>query len=131
MDKFIRRICNKLNENNISVFRAIFKKKDNKHYIMVDKVLIVIETQKEITVCFSVASTPEYAAKVMLALRSIRCENINIGETFIYNEKGEYFGGDEAYKLLEKLKKDKIITEFVNEQMQKHILMFNEDCYNC
>lgn len=131
MDKFIKRICDKLTENDISVFRALFKKKDNKYYILVDKVLIVTETPKDMTICFSVASTPEYAAKVMLALRSIKCENISIGETFIYSEKGEYFGGDEAYKFLEKIKKDKIITEFVNEQMQKQILMFNEDCYNC
>jgi hypothetical protein len=130
MDKFIQHICNKLNESNIPVFKALFKKKDNMYYIMADKVLLVIDESKIITICFSVASTPEYAAKVVLSLKSIRCKKIEIGESFIYNEKGEYFGGDDAYKLMEKVKKDKILADFISEQMQKHILI-NEDCYNC
>ena len=130
MDKFIERICNKLNENNIPVFRALFKRKDSKYYIMADKVLIVTDESRVINICFSVASTPEYAARVVLALKSIKSEKIEIGESFIYNEKGEYFGGDEAYKLMEKVKKDKILADFISEQMKKHILI-NEDCYNC
>jgi len=130
MDKFIDHICNKLNENNISVFKALFKKKDSKYYVMADKVLIVTDESKVITICFSVTSTPEYAARVVLALKSIRNVKIEIGESFIYNEKGEYFGGEDAYKLMEKVKKDKILADFISEQMKKHILI-NEDCYNC
>ena len=130
MDKFIQRLCNKLNESNIPVFRALFKKKDSKYYIMADKVLIVTDESKIVTICFSVAATPEYAAKVVLSLKSVKCEKLEIGESFIYNEKGEYFGGDDAYKLMEKVKKDKILADFINEQMKKHILI-NEECYNC
>jgi hypothetical protein len=130
MDKFIKRISDKLIENDISVFRAIFKKKDKKYYIMADKALIVTDESRVITLCFSVVATAEYAAKMVLALKSLKCENFKIGETFIYDEKGIYFGGDEAYKLMEKMRKDKIIAEFIHEQMEKHILM-NEECFNC
>ncbi len=130
MDNFIQRIYNKLKENDIDVYRALFKKKDEKYYIMADKVLVVTDESRVITVCFSVLAPPEYSAKVILALKSIKCKKLEIGETFIYNEKGEYFGGDDAYKLMEKIKKDKIIADFVNEQMKKHILI-NEECYNC
>jgi hypothetical protein len=130
MDKFIDRICNRLTENNISVFKALRKKNDNRYYIMADKVLIVVDQEKVITVCFSVAATPDYAGKVILALRTIKCEKIDVGETFIYNERGEYFGGEEAHKLMDKMIKEKIIGDFVTEQMKKHIL-FNDECFNC
>ncbi len=130
MEKFVQRICDKLQNSDITVIKALFKKKDNKYYIMADKVLLVTDESKIITVCFSVAAQPEYAAKVIIALKNIKSNGIDIGETFIYNEKGEYFGGDDAYKFLEKIKKDKIIADFINEQVKKHKLL-TEECYNC
>lgn len=130
MEKFVQHICDKLNDSGIDVLKALFKKKDKKYYIMAEKVLVVTDESKIITACFSVAAQPEYAAKIIIALKSIKCKDVEIGETFIYNEKGEYFGGSEAYKFAESVKKDKIISEFVSEQMKKHMLL-TEDCYNC
>lgn len=130
MEKFVQRICDKLQNNEIEVVKALFKKKDKKYYIMADKALLVTDESRIITVCFSVAAQPEYAAKIIIALKTLKCNGLAIGETFIYNDKGEYFGGDEAYKLIEKIKKDKIISDFMSEQIKKHTLL-TEECYNC
>ncbi len=130
MEKFVQRICDKLQNSEIEVMKALFKKKDKKYYIMADKALLVTDESRIITVCFSVAAQPEYAAKVIIALKAIKSNGVDVGETFIYNEKGEYFGGDDAYKFLEKIKKDKIISDFMSEQFKKHKLL-TEECYNC
>ena len=130
MEKFVQRICDKLHDNKIEVIKALFKKKDKKYYIMADKALLVTDESRIITVCFSVAAQPEYAAKIIIVLKTLRCNGLNIGETFIYNDKGEYFGGDEAYRFIEKIKKDKIISDFMSERFKKHKLL-TEECYNC
>ena len=83
MEKFVQRICDKLHDNKIEVIKALFKKKDKKYYIMADKALLVTDESRIITVCFSVAAQPEYAAKIIIVLKTLRCNGLNIGNIYL------------------------------------------------
>ena len=105
----------------------------NDHLIITDIMLLdYFGDKKNLSISFDVSVKPDIAAGYALFLKE-NVENINdiyVMESYHFDEKGNVISGDEAYKLFDTQKEKMIFNSFVNDRMQKDILIHTKP-FNC
>lgn len=121
MDTSIKEdVIKKLEEYEIEIKKQFDHRNEN--IFMLDDLIIACK-KNEVFINFQVGSNPSRAAKMVLILKEIKnLKEIYIGDDFLFDDKGNFINGDEAYKHYSDNVKDFIIAQFVNQQRQLYFL---------
>jgi hypothetical protein len=120
----------KLNEYGIEIYRDYMLEKTNECVIHAEFMTIFVdEKEKTISISFDVTCKPEISATYAIILNQLGYDVI-IMEPFIFDKNKEFVTGDKAYQIVDEVKREKIINEYVKELTYTEVL---ETCdgYEC
>jgi len=120
MKKTLQNVVKELEERGIEIYGNNTSK--GKCYIMAQNMIITVPKKNNIVIDFHVSSTPVFSANIINILKDLDIK-ITVGNIFIYDKDGIVFEGTEAIDKFEDIKKDEIIRDFVEDQIQKQFLI--------
>jgi hypothetical protein len=123
-------VIEKLKESSFEIIDE--KSLDENEYMITTKDAIIIENEKDkkVNVSFHISSKIEDSVILALVLNEIKEIDLFVGDTFVFDDKGNYVDGEEAEKVYESQKANIIIEDFMKIQAQKHFLN-NATGYKC
>lgn len=108
------------------------EKGSKEHIIVLEEIFLLYNKKTKILdVSFSASARPELVGNYMILFQKTPYVNeIQLMESYFYNDKDEMVWGEDAFKELEKLQGQTILNQFVKEQSQIYALM-NYKGYEC
>lgn len=128
----VDKVRSKINEYGLEIYNdypLIDGNNEDYVFFVEGMILFINEKEKSIEVTFEASTRPERAANMILILNEIKT-NINVMESFIFDNNNEYLSGEKAFDLIEKSKQSDAIQDFVKDQTYKEILLTSE-CHEC
>lgn len=100
-------------------------------FFVEDMVVFIDIKANTIGVSFQVETKPEKVAQMILILNEIEASTeIDVMESFTFDNNNQFLSGDKAYNLVEQSKEGKIIHDFVTKQAYRNLLVKSEG-YQC
>lgn len=128
----IKKTQKKLNQYGLMIYNKYFLEEGNNEYIFIleNAVVLVKENENTLGIAFQVTTKPETAATLTLILKEIKCKEVFVMESFIFDYNNLMISGDDAYKLVKKTKENNIREKVLQEQVYINVLQ-NSKCYHC
>ena len=126
-----KRVNQKLDEYGIEIFNDYPIEEEGEHVFYAENmILFVSDDENSISVTFKATTKPERAATLGLILNQIPNVIMNIMESFIFDKDNQFVSGPDAFKLIERVDKEKLIQEYHNQVMLTELLE-KADCHEC
>ena len=100
-------------------------------FILESMILFLTFDDKSLAISFRADGKPEDVAQNLLILEEIKSiSKIDILDSFIINNKNKIVSGEEAFKLLEKNNKSKVLVNHLRSEQYVRILQSSK-CFSC
>ena len=119
----------KLKEYGIEIYNNYAIENDEHVFYADEMIEFVNKKDNAIGVSFQASTRPEKAANLSLILNELGI-NLDIMESFIFDQNNSFISGEKAFKLLEDSKKSTTIQSFIKNQAYKELLL-NSECFEC
>ena len=132
MGKLISEVEAKLNEYGINIYDQHPIENGEYVFLVEDMIISTKEKDKSMTVAFQATTRPEIVANNMLLLLEIdSLVDIDVSDSFIFDEKKKIIFGDDAFSLIDRAIKMAAIKDFSMNKVYEDILRNSEDFYEC
>ena len=122
-------VRDKVEEYGIQIYNDYSIENNEYVFFIEDAVIFVNEKDKSIGVSFHAATKPDKTAKIVLILNEMKIQ-IHIMDSFVFDKDNKYLSGDKAFELIDIARQEKIIEEFMKNQVYQQILLSSE-CHEC
>jgi len=132
MEKLISEVEGKLVEYDINIYDH--HPIENGEYVFVAEDMIIYAREKDnsITVAFQATTKPDVVANNILLLLEIdSLVDIDITDSFIFDENKKLIFGNEAFDLIKQSVKMATIKDFSMKKELEDILLNTENCHEC
>lgn len=127
----VKKVKDKINEYNIAVYNDYDIKDENEHVFYIENAIIFVNLEDEtLSVTFQATTRPNKVATLTLILNEIKCNGVFIMESFIFNNDNKCISGEEAFKLIDKVKHLEAVNK-VQEQFLYREILEKEKGYEC
>lgn len=130
MSDLVEKVQNKLNEYDFKIYNQYAADKEEYIFMVEDMLVFVHEKRNEVNISFQVTTRPDIVAQHILILKEVENTEINIMDSFIYDNNRIFISGDRAFNLVENSIKKQGVKEFIKHQNMMQMLE-KSNCFNC
>jgi hypothetical protein len=126
----VEKVTKKMNEYGIAIYKDYDIEKDE-HVFYVENMMIFTSVKSDtIGISFQATTKPHTVSTLTLIINEIKCKEIYVMESFIFNNKNECVSGDAAYNLIKQSDHLKAVNEVQKEMFYTRILEM-ENGFEC
>lgn len=131
MGKLVSEVEEKLVEYGIDIYDHHDIENEEHIFLVEDMIIYARDEEKSISVAFQATTRPDIVANNILILLEIdKLDELDIMESFIFNEKNEMVYGDDAFNLVLQGITSTAIKDFSIDKVYESILK-SASCHEC
>lgn len=131
MGKLVAEVEKKLVEYGIDIYDHHAIENDEYIFLAEDMIIYARDKKKTMSIAFQATTRPDIVANDILILLEIdELNNLDIMESFIFNEKNEMIYGDDAFDLVLQGITNLAIKDFSIDKVYESILR-SASCHEC